>query len=82
MENKININLSNEVSDIYNAKKHSFDPELIVPLKRELFRRAVEKNEAITPCCGDHFSVDKDELVFWYNSENESTKMEKIKIGS
>ncbi len=82
MEN-ITLNLSHEVPDILNAKRHSFDPELIIPLKQELFRQAIENDETIEPCNGDHFSVDNDELVFWYNSrKDKSTKMTKIKIGS
>ena len=83
MKKKININLSNEVLDIYNGKKHSFDPEFIIPLKQELFRQAIKDDKNIIPCLGDHFNVFDDELVFWYNStKTKTTKMNKIKIGN
>ena len=81
MENTT-LNLSHEVSDIFNGKTYSFDPSFIIPLKQELFRQAMENDGKINPCIGEHFNIDKDknELIFWYNVQNKSTKMAKIKI--
>ena len=80
MENII-LNLSHEVSDLYfSKKKYTFDPKLIIPLKHKLFQQAVKRDGNVYPCKGNHFHVDEDKLVFWYNDEYKSTKMTKIKI--
>jgi len=83
MQNKLD--LSNEVSDVMNGKKHLFAAEFIIPLKKKLFRQAIEKDEHILPCGHNHFHVNMidNELLFWYNSlKDQTTKITKIRIES
>jgi len=50
----------------------------VTELKEQMIRRAIEAHERITPCSnrselGECFSVLEDKLVFWFNTEDNST---------
>lgn len=79
---KIDIDMSHQVADVCSGKMHLFEPDKIIPLKQQLIQDAIERDVTIMPCGKDHFNINNNELVFWYNNlKDQSTKMATIKLG-